>query len=76
MAKYDRMTVAEITIMVIMTKTEWRDTLNGRVIEAAWYDKWRPKLWRARQQVYTVHVWMKHGVIHTCTQNSHVRNKV
>ena len=56
MAEYNWKIVVEITITAGMNITAWRDTLDDRVIETAWYNTWRPLLWRARQQVYAVHV--------------------
>ena len=76
MAGHYRTTVVGITITVGFGMTALRDTLYGRGIETAWHNSWRFLLWCTRQQVYTVHLWIKHGAINTCTQNFHVRIKV
>ena len=52
------------------------DTPNGRVIEAVWDNMVRKLLSDRTSEGNAVHVWMKHDVIDTCTQNLDLQNKV
>ena len=75
MAEYDRMTVVEIAITIGFGMAAWRDTPNGRVNQRVRQETWRTLLYLRMPAGKTVHVWVKHSVIHTCIQNLHVRNK-
>ena len=68
MAGYYRTAVVEIIIMVGLSMTAWKDTLNCRVNQTGLQETWRTLLYGRTSAGNTVHVCVKHSVIHTYIQ--------